>query len=156
VVDVIRSSRRHKTAQARLVGDRLEIRIPGRCSHDQEADLVAHFTAKFERRRAAFSLDLEARAAELADTYDLPRPSSIRWVSNQQFRWGSCTPADGAIRLSDRLVGFPPWVVDYVIVHELAHLVEAGHGERFWSLVAAYPLSERARGFLLAKGWEGD
>lgn len=155
-VDVIRSTRRRKTAQARLVGDHLEIRIPSRCSGAEEAELVEHFTAKFARRRASLDLDLEDRAARLAERYGLPVPDSIRWVSNQRFRWGSCTPSDGSIRLSDRMVGYPTWVVDYVIVHELAHLVVAGHDARFWELVDAYPLTERARGFLLAKGWEGE
>ena len=156
VVEVIRSERRRKTAQARLIGDRLEVRIPARCSRAEEAELVAHFTEKFQRRRTALGVELEARAAQLADAYGLPRPASIRWVSNQRMRWGSCTPADGAIRLSDRMVGYPEWVVDYVIVHELAHLVVPGHGADFWHLVERYPRCERARGFLLAKGWEGE
>lgn len=75
-------------------------------------------------------------------------------MTNQSQRWGSCTPDHGTIRLSDRLAGFPDWVVDYVIVHELAHLVELGHTARFWTLVNRYPMSERARGFLIAKAWE--
>jgi predicted metal-dependent hydrolase len=76
-------------------------------------------------------------------------PSSVRWVSNQGSRWGSCTPVDGSIRLSDRLSGMPEWVVDYVLVHELAHLLEIGHGPRFQALVSHYPKAERARGYLL-------
>jgi predicted metal-dependent hydrolase len=156
VVEVVRSSRRRKTAQARLHGSRLEIRIPAGCSRAEEAELVKHFRAKFERMRGAEDVDLVGRAAELAGTYGLPLPSSIRWVGNQHHRWGSCTPADGSIRLSDRMTGFPPWVVDYVIVHELAHLVVASHSARFWGLVNTYPLTERARGFLMAKGWEED
>jgi len=156
VVEVIRSANRRKTAQARLHGGRLEIRIPARCSRAEEAELVRHFRAKFERMRVADDVDLSQRAAELADRHGLPTPASIRWVGNQQHRWGSCTPADGTIRLSDRMSGFPAWVIDYVIVHELAHLVEAAHSVRFWELVNAYPLTERARGFLMAKGWDED
>jgi predicted metal-dependent hydrolase len=155
-VEVIRSPRRRKTAQARLHGSRLEIRIPAGCSKAEEHDLIKHFRAKFERMRGAEDIDLSQRAAALAAHFGLPRPTSIRWVGNQQHRWGSCTPGDGTIRLSDRLTGFPSWVVDYVIVHELAHLVVASHSARFWSLVNAYPLTERARGFLMAKGWEED
>ncbi len=72
----------------------------------------------------------------------------MRWVDNQNSRWGSCTPADRAIRLSRRLQGMPAWVIDYVLVHELAHLIEIGHTAAFWELVDRYPKAERAKGFL--------
>jgi len=75
-------------------------------------------------------------------------PLSVAWSTRQNGRWGSCTPADGTIRLSNRLQGMPDWVIDYVLVHELAHLLEAGHGPRFWELVGRYPRTERARGYL--------
>lgn len=153
-VEVIRSTKRRKTAQAQMVGSVLEVRIPSRCSADEERDLVEHFRAKFERTQAAADLDLDERAAELADRFGLPRPDTIRWVTNQQRRWGSCTPVDRSIRLSDRMAGFPLWVVDYVIVHELAHLVIDVHSAEFWALVDRYPLTERARGFLIAKSDE--
>lgn len=150
-VEVKRSARRRKTAEARLVGDVLEVRIPDRCTRGEEEEFVAHFRAKFERARASDSIDLARRAADLAIEHDLPKASSIRWVDNQQHRWGSCTPTDGSIRLSSRLAPFPGWVIDYVIVHELAHLQVADHSAAFWKLVNRYPLTERARGFLIAK-----
>ena len=155
VVEVIRSAKRRKTSQGRLRGDTLEIRIPSWFSVRQEEETVEHFVNRFRRSSAAERIDLAVRARQLAGQLDLPPPVEIRWVSNQRDRWGSCTPAHGTVRLSDRLAGFPSWVVDYVIVHELAHLVEANHGDRFWSLVNRYPLTERARGYLLAKGHDG-
>jgi predicted metal-dependent hydrolase len=151
---VIRSKKRKKTAQARMIGSALEIRIPARLSRREERDMVDHFRSKFERRRQAGDLNLDQRTAELCSEYDLPSPTSVRWVSNQVHRWGSCTPDDGTIRLSDRLVEFPDWVIDYVVVHELAHLIEFGHNAAFWAIVERYPLTERARGFLMAKGGE--
>lgn len=72
-------------------------------------------------------------------------------------RWASCTPADTTIRVSERLRDVPAWVLDYVLVHELAHLREAGHNARFWELVRRYPKTERAIGYLeglsAAAGW---
>jgi hypothetical protein len=80
----------------------------------------------------------------------------VVWSGRQQRRWGSCTSSDGSIRLSNRLASYPSWVLDYVLVHELAHLVHADHGPAFQALVARYPLAERATGFLIAKGYDLD
>ena len=93
---------------------------------------------------------MAARAARLSAAWLEGRaePLSVRWVDNQRTRWGSCTPADRSIRLSRRLQGMPDWVVDYVLVHELAHLIEAGHNDRFWSWVGRYPHADRARAWL--------
>jgi predicted metal-dependent hydrolase len=71
-------------------------------------------------------------------------------------RWGSCTPSQSTIRISTRLAPFPDWVVDYVIVHELAHLEVSGHNDDFWRLVHRYPKAERAIGYLIAKSGDGD
>lgn len=150
-VTVIRSAKRRKTAQARVVDGRLEVRIPARSSRAEERRLVEQFRRRFERTSAHERVDLAARARRLARAHDLPLPTEIRWVTNQAHRWGSCTPSTGVVRLSDRMADFPTWVIDHVIVHELAHLVERRHDARFHALVARYPLAERAEGYLLAK-----
>jgi hypothetical protein len=149
-VDVIRSSKRRKTAQARLVGDRLEVRIPAHASKAEEQRLVEQFQRRFARTRTAERVDLPRRARHLAKRFDLPEPTEIRWVSNQDHRWGSCTLSTRVIRISDRLSTAPPWVLDHVVVHELAHLVEGNHSPRFHALVARNPLAERAEGYLIA------
>jgi predicted metal-dependent hydrolase len=154
--EVVRSPKRRKTVQARLVDGVVRVSIPARMTKAEEEKWVAEMVARFERKRSTEPIDLAARAEVLAARYALPQPASIRWVDNQEWRWGSCTPADRTIRLSTRLGGYPDWVVDYVIVHELAHLVVAGHGRDFWSLVERYPKTERARGFLIAKGLDGE
>jgi hypothetical protein len=127
--------------------------IPARFSAAQEREWVDRMVARLsaqDRRRRPGDADLSARAGELSGRYlgGLARPASVNWAANQNSRWGSCTPADGTIRLSTRLQGMPAWVIDYVLLHELAHLLEQGHGPRFWSLLAGYPRTERARGYL--------
>ena len=155
-VEVVRSARRRKTVSARQVDGVLRISIPAGMSPTEEVHWVAEMSRRFERRNRTEAVDLAERAALLARRYGLPAPSSIRWVDNQQARWGSCTPTDGSIRVSSRLAAFPGWVLDHVIVHELAHLVEPGHGPAFQTLVARHPKGERAIGFLIAKGMDGD
>jgi predicted metal-dependent hydrolase len=151
-VEVVRSARRHKTVQARVVAGRIRVAIPSWFSPDDEAQAVADLVGRIERRRRGVALDLEDRANRLARRHGLPVPRSVRWSARQQARWGSCSVHTGDIRISDRLVGAPAWVVDYVLVHELAHLVEANHSPAFHALVGRFPLAERAKGYLIAKG----
>ncbi|MDX1510749.1 MAG: M48 family metallopeptidase [Nitriliruptorales bacterium] len=153
-VRVIRSPRRRKTSQARLVDGVLVVRIPAALTRRDEDRTVQRFVERFERRRTTATIDLPARARSLAAELGLPEPTSIRWVDNQSTRWGSCTSATGTIRLSRLMAGFPAWVIDGVIVHELAHLAEPNHSPAFWALANRYPLMERTRGFLIAKGLE--
>ena len=154
-VEVIRSPRRRKTVQATEADGVVRVSIPAAMSRADEERWVAEMVARLGHRRTAAGIDLGPRALVLADRYGLPRPSAVRWVYNQRARWASCSPGDGVIRVSSRLAGFPSWVVDYVLVHELAHLLEPGHGPAFWGLVHRYRRAERARGFLLAKAAGG-
>lgn len=156
-VEVRRSARRRRTVSAYREGDRTVVLIPARFSKAEERrwvqEMLARLRARDERRvRGPRSSDaaLLARARQLADTVldGRPDPASVRWVSNMASRWGSCTPTDGTIRISSRLREMPGWVLDYVLVHELAHLLYPGHGEDFWELVHRYPRAERARGYL--------
>lgn len=137
-----------------MVGDVLRVSIPATMSRSDERHWVEEMLRRVSRERATANVDLEARARALARRFRLPFPSSIRWVDNQRWRWGSCTPSDGSVRISSRIAGYPDWVVDYVLVHELAHLRHPGHDPAFWSTVNRYPRSERAKGYLIAKGEE--
>ena len=158
-IEVRRSRRRKKTISAELVGRSLVVSIPHQLSRAEEHEWVSRMASRIASRRRRDRLNSEGglarRAAELADAYlGGVRPISISWVPTQKTRWGSCSVSDGDIRLSQAVADYPPWVRDYVIVHELAHLVVPDHSERFWTLVNRYPLTERARGFLIAKGDE--
>lgn len=149
---VIRSAKRRKTVGAKLVGSVVEVTIPSWMSKADESKWAEEMRARFARTRAGAEVDLGLRAMELSRRYSLPTPASIRWVDNQQGRWGSCTPSDGSIRISNRLAGMPLWVLDYVLVHELAHLLHPDHSKAFWAVVNRYPRTERARGFLMGAG----
>jgi predicted metal-dependent hydrolase len=108
-----------------------------------------------ERRGRPSDPELLERALVLSDRYlaGRVRPSSVRWAADQRRRWGSCSIDEASIRLSTRLQGMPVWVVDYVLLHELAHLREASHGPAFWALLDGYPELERAKAFLDGVGW---
>ena len=158
-IEVQRSARRKKTISAEIVGDALVVSIPDRMSRADEQEWVERMATRMSDRKRRDRLNQEGalarRAADLSARYlNGVKPRDIEWVSNQRSRWGSCSPEEGSIRLSVELADYPAWVRDYVIVHELAHLLVADHSDRFWELVNRYPLTERARGFLIAKGME--
>lgn len=155
-VEVRRSNRRRRTVSAYRDGERIVVMIPASLSRAEEAEWVETMVArleKSERRSRPSDDDLMQRALSLSDRHlgGIATPQSVRWVDNQRTRWGSCTPGDRTIRLSARLQGMPGWVIDYVLVHELAHLLEPGHDAHFWAWVDRYPQAERAKGYLL--GW---
>jgi len=155
-VEVRRSKRRRRTVSAYRDGDRIIVLVPASLSQVEEDEWVRSMVARLEkqeRRLKPSDDDLLRRALGLSDRYfgGIAIPESVRWVDNQSARWGSCTPGDRTIRLSVRLQGMPSWVIDYVLVHELAHLFEPSHDARFWGWVDRYPHAERAKGFLL--GW---
>ncbi len=149
-VQIIESARRTKTVSAKIVDGVLEVRTPVGMHRGVRDSHIRDLAKRLKRRRASTEFDLEARARYLAKQYSLPRPTSIEWSTRQNSRWGSCTPSNGSVRISDRMTGMPKWVVDYVIIHELAHLVHFHHDEEFHELVARYPKAERAEGFLEA------
>jgi len=152
-VEVRRSNRRRRTVTAYREDGRVVVCIPGHFSRAEEQrwveTMLSRLAAQEARRRPSDS-ELLSRAEHLSSRFlqGRARPSSVRWSSAQRIRWGSCTPDDGSIRISDRLKGVPAWVLDYVLVHELAHLLISDHSDEFWELVGRYPRTERARGFL--------
>lgn len=152
-VEVRRSRRRSRTVTAYREAGKTVVAIPAGFTRAQEREWVRRMLDRLatqEQRRRPSDDQLVRRAAELSSRYLGGRavPSSVRWSGNQGRRWGSCTVGDGSIRISDRLRGMPSWVTDYVLLHELTHLLHAGHGPEFWAELEAYPRTERARGFL--------
>jgi predicted metal-dependent hydrolase len=153
LLEVRRSRRRRTSVSAFREGAKTIVAIPAHFSAEQEQEWVRKMVARLERKLSVVprsDADLMERALRLSDEYlgGAARPRSVLWVTNQNSRWGSTTPSTGAIRLSHRLQVMPQWAADYVIVHELAHRLEANHGRAFWRLVAAYPQTDRARAYL--------
>lgn len=154
-VEVRRSPRRRRTVSAYWQGSTIVVAIPARYTKAQEREAVAEMVAKLHaslKRRRPSDKALIAMAGELSMRYleGKAQPASVSWYP-MSSQWGSCTMEDRSIRLSTRLQGMPTYVQEYVLVHELAHLLVAEHSPAFWELVAAYPEAERAKGYL--EGW---
>ena len=171
-IEIRRSARRRRTVSARREADRIVILMPTGLSASAEQAWVARMFTKLDRqaarartsgaggrgagsrrgadRGAGSDAALMERARRLSAAYlgGQARPVSVTWVNNQLRRWGSCTPSRGTIRLTERLQSMPDEVIDAVLLHELAHLLEPNHSARFWALLASYPKLEWARGYL--------
>lgn len=157
-VEVRRSARRRRTVSAYREGDKIIVLMPARLPKVEQdrwvTEMVDRVTSREAKLRSrgprANDVALMTRAHQLSAEYldGRAHPVSVRWATNMAHRWGSCTTADGTIRLSDRLRVMPAWVIDYVLVHELTHLLVPGHGADFWRWVDRYPRTERARGYL--------
>ncbi|NQV33659.1 MAG: M48 family metallopeptidase [Phycisphaeraceae bacterium] len=158
-IQIIRSRKRRKTIQARKRHNRIEILAPAHMTDEQLKPHIDSLVQRIDRHEKARVLshdDLDKRAQHFNQRYFNGRLQwkSIRWVTTQNRSYGSCTSMRGTIRLSDQLASMPTFVQDYVIIHELAHLLEPNHGPKFWALVNQYDLTERARGFLMGAGFK--
>ena len=151
-VEIRASTRRKKTGTAHWSGSRIVVQIPARIKGRERAVFVDDLVARLLTQRpqnAAGDASLEERAQVLAELYnDGVTPACVRWVKNQQSRWASCSPATREIRVSNRLRQCPEWVIDAVLVHELAHLQEADHSTRFYEIAERHPRQSECALFL--------
>lgn len=155
--DIVVDNRLRTLARWSVQGQRVLVRIPKQTSQHNLAELIKNLTVKLTRlqrkRKKRSSVDLEQRAHWLNQEYfqgEL-KWSSIRWVSNMQYRLGSCTtggPTDGDLRISDRIRDWPQYVIDYVIAHEICHRKYPDHSDNFWEYLRFYPLFDKALGFI--------
>ncbi len=158
-IRIIRSAKRAKTVSARVIDSVLEVLAPASCK-DKDLqpiiDKLQQRIAKKHQKRNLSAEDLEQIAQRLNREYfqNSLKWYSIEWSTQQNSIYGSCTPALGTIRISHRLAKMPLFIQEYVVMHELGHLIEANHSAKFWQLVNRYPLTERARGYLMAVGLE--
>jgi hypothetical protein len=156
-VEVRISKRRKKTSEAKWVAGRIVVSVPAHLSAESRQKtvdwLVERLLTRHQLQSGLTDDDLLARAIELSDRYLVgTHPVSVRWVTNQTARWGSCSYYSGHIRVSHRLRVVPEWVLDSVLVHEVAHLTHADHSSAFHKLAGAYPRHKEAGIFLAGYG----
>ena len=156
-VEVKRSKRAKRNVTAYRDNDKTVVTVPIRMAkRDIDAyvvELVNRLDDRDERDSSQVALEQRARALsrkylgqDLFETHKVP--VKIRWVVNQNSRWGSCTPDEGTIRLSHRMQRMPGYVIDSVIVHELIHLLITDHGPAFYELMNKFPQHEKAKTYL--------
>jgi len=159
-VKVIRSHRRRRTISARLIDGIMYIYTPVSISDEKLKEVIENFKRQFERRKLKEELNFKENLHQVAQGLNEKyfggklKIGSIEYAVNQHKRFGSCNYRKGTIRISHHLTKMPQWVRDYVIVHEMAHIIQPNHSKFFWDIVSQYKLAERARGYLIAKGFE--
>jgi hypothetical protein len=125
-------------------------------SRERLEEIVTDFKVKFERKKLKAELDksdnLTERACRINEKYfdNKLKINSIEYAADQNRKFGCCNFRSANIRISHRIGLMPEWVRDYVIIHEMAHLIEPNHSSAFWDIVSRYKLTERARGYLIA------
>ncbi|MDP1794208.1 MAG: M48 family metallopeptidase [Acidimicrobiales bacterium] len=153
VVEIRVSERRRKTVAAYWEGPRIVVLVPKRLAkRDRQAyadELAAKLIANRNKTRPTDS-GLHERAMYLSRTFlgGEAVPTAVQWSTRQMHRWGSCTATDGTIRVSARLQGAPQFVIDAVLVHELAHLLHSDHSPAFYELANKFPRQGDAELFL--------
>ncbi len=160
-VKIIRSAKRKRTIQAKMVNGTLWIYFPSGMTKDEEQKWIKEMKNRFAKKKRQQKLNkkgsLQKRAQQMNQQYfDGALQYYIKYVANQTSKFGSCTPKTKMIRISDRIATMPQWVQDYVIIHELAHLIHPNHSKKFWKTVHQYKYTERAIGYLIAIGMKTD
>jgi len=159
-VKVIRSSDRKKTIQAKMVGETLHVYLPLGMHLEDERKMIEKMKEKIVKKIHKKQINNDDYLITKFKEFNIKyfggklKVNSLEFVTNQTKVNGSCTPNKCTIRLSHKLLEMPKWVLDYVIMHEMTHLVHPNHSNAFWTKVGEYRYTERARGFLIAKGME--
>lgn len=157
-VKVFRSSRRLSTVSARLFKDTLLVNAPLMLSRERLEKIIADFKLKFEKKELKEKLGNKHNLIRVANRLNKKyfgnklKINSIEYVTNQKRKFGCCNYRTANLRISHKIGLMPEWVREYVIIHEMAHLIEPNHSRAFWDIVSRYKLAERARGYLMAAG----
>ncbi len=161
-IKITRSLKRRKTIGARLINNVMHVYAPHNISDEKLNKIINSFKQKFTNSLLKKKLNNEKPLKEIAEMVNKKylknrldiSSISIEYVTGQTHKFGCCNYQDKSIRISHRIASMPDWVRDYVIMHELSHLIEPNHSKSFWDIVSEYKLAERAKGYLIAKGME--
>lgn len=157
---VIRSKRRRRTVSARLIKDTLLVHAPAALSPERLETIIANFKIKFEKKKIKDDLERNEPLKDIADRLNKKyfagalKIHSIAYSTNHNSKFGCCLYKTGDIRISHAVGLMPKWVRDYVLIHEMAHLIEPNHSKAFWDLLSRYQFCERAKGYLMAASRE--
>jgi hypothetical protein len=157
--------KRVKNINARLHGSTLAISAPHRVSRREVRDAAIELGRRLLRRARADAVngDDSGRIIARKVASKFPRPprvTEVRFSTNQSSQWGSYSPRTGVVRLNAVLKVMPPWVLEAVVAHELAHAFHPDHSPAFWRLARSVCRhTDRANAFLdgvcwLASSWE--
>ena len=150
IIEVRRSTKRKKTIEAYRNGEKVIVSIPARMSQREANQVVDEMVKKILHDESApTNSHLFDRANYLNHKYLEGKaiPVSVEWSSRMSRIWGACTIEDRTIRISDRLRDAPEYALDYLLIHELIHILIPGHGADFHEMLTRYPQLERAEGY---------
>jgi predicted metal-dependent hydrolase len=154
-----------KNVNARMGADSLQVSIPLRLERAEAMRIIDELARRLLRRQRAQQINRDDDPTELARriAQRFPAPPEVRSVEFTTVTsscWGSYSPRTRSIRLSAALRHMPPWVLESVVAHELAHAIHPNHSPAFWALLRKVcPDTERAKAFLsgvtwLARAWD--
>ncbi len=152
------STRRKKTVAVREEGEGFLVMSPAAIGEAELRRISVELVGKAlkSRRQTMGNKELAARAVQLNDKYLDGRATigEIKFVTNMNTRWGSCSVQSKRIRIAHQLQEVPGYVLDAVIIHELIHTFVPNHGPEFRTWEARTPQLEKAQGYLEAfKRW---
>lgn len=160
-LDLVVVRKRVKNINVRLHGNTLSVSAPRRVTNRELNEAIVELARKLIRRSRADTVNGDGMVQELARKVaarfdNPPQVNAVRFVTNQTARWGSYSTQTGIVRLNAALKLMPPWVLEAVVAHELAHVAFPDHSPAFWELARSVcPRTDRARAFLEGVSWLG-
>ncbi len=157
IINVEPDPRLRSSARWTLRQNVITLRVPRQMTRAQIEQLIQDIAPRIARQRQRAHRQADVNLTERANQINREyfdgelHWHTIRWVKNMNRRLGSCTTGgttDGDIRISERIRGWPDYVVNYILAHEICHRKYPNHSEEFWQYLDRYPYVEKALGFI--------